>query len=154
MTRTPSAIALALAGVLVAQQASAGELRDSAGNPVSIATSVSNAAKSLAASGGQARPNARGSDENPYLVPAIVLMGVGGLVALYGTALSTPEVTCTESRTSFSCGASRSKAPLIAGLGIAGAGVFLFYLGEQKKNSSPELLVGPAGITLRKQIQW
>ena len=153
MTRIPSAVALALAGVLVAQQVSAGELRDTAGSPV-ISTSVSNAAKSLAASGGQARPNARGSDENPYLVPAIVLMGVGGLVALYGTALSTPEVTCTESRTSFSCGASRSKAPLIAGLGIAGFGGFLFYRGEQKKNSSPDLLVGPHGITLRKQVRW
>lgn len=154
MKRTHSAVALVLVCLLVAPQASAGDMADSAARAATLSASISNAAKSVAASASQARPNARGSDENPYLIPAVVLMGVGGLVALYGTALSTPEVTCTESRTSFSCGSSRSKAPLIAGLGIAGFGVFLFYRGEQKKNSSPELVVGPHNVTLRKQIRW
>lgn len=104
----------------------------------------------------QARPNAKGqNDDNPYFVPAMVLMAGGGLVALYGMTRDTG-VACsgTTSATSFSCGVTKSKATIFTGVGLVGVGAFLYYRGKAKQNSSPQIVVGPHGVGVRQSLTW
>lgn len=105
--------------------------------------------------GGQARPNARGQGgDNPYLIPAIALIGVGSVVALYGMTHETG-VACSSNSasTSVSCGVTKSKATIFAGLGMVGVGTFLFVKGK-KRSSSPELLIGYGTVGARQRLTW
>src|SRR5262245_60723114 len=89
----------------------------------------------------QARPNAPSQrEDNPYFIPAIVLLGAGGLVTLYGLMHETGVECDSRSSGSFSCGTTKSKATIFTGVGIVGAGVWLFYRGQQKSRN-PQILV-------------
>lgn len=115
-----------------------------------LAASISSEARAAAS---QARPNARGqNDDNPYFLPAVIIMGAGGLVALYGMTHDTG-VQCTDTRTSFACGTTKSKATIFTGVGMIGVGAYLFYKGRQQ-SSSPEILAGPNVIGVRQRLSW
>jgi hypothetical protein len=102
----------------------------------------------------QARPNARGqSDENPYFIPAVVLMGAGGLVTLYGLTHDTGVECSSITLASVSCGTTKSKTTIFTGVGILGVGTYLFYKGKQR-SSSPEILAGPNVIAVRQRLVW
>jgi hypothetical protein len=132
----------------------AGDLTDSAARAASsLAEQQRSAGKRVGASFSQARPNASGSDENPYFIASIALMGAGGLVAIYGLTHETG-IECTGSGLSVACSTTKSTGTAIAGVAIAGVGAFLFYRGEQQKKSSPEIVAGPHGITLRQHLRW
>ncbi|MEQ1574890.1 MAG: hypothetical protein ABMA15_19765 [Vicinamibacterales bacterium] len=104
------------------------------------------------AAAAQARPNASGSDENPYFLPAVILMGAGGLVALYGLTHETG-VECSGIGTvGVSCGTTKSKATIFTGVGMAGVGAFLFNKGRAK--SSPQILAGPHVIGVGQRVVW
>jgi hypothetical protein len=106
-----------------------------------------------AAAAAQARPNApQQDDDNPYLIPAIVLMGAGGVVTLIGLTHETG-AKCTSTVTTFSCGTTKSKATIFTGLGMVGVGAFVFQKGKSKARS-PEILVGPHAVGVRKQLTW
>ena len=103
----------------------------------------------------QARPNAGGQgNDNPYFIPSLALLGLGTVVTLYGMTNETG-VACSSnaSLTSVSCGTTKSKATIFAGLAMVGVGGFLFAKGKQK-SKSPELLIGVGAIGARQRLTW
>jgi hypothetical protein len=98
----------------------------------------------------QARPNARGgnSDDNPLFLPAVLLMAVGGGVALYGITHDTG-IEC--SSTVISCQTTKSTPTIVTGVSMLGVGAFLFYKSRQ---NSPNILIGPRGISVRQRWTW
>ena len=115
------------------------------------AASVSNAVRTAPAA--QARPNARGlNDDNPYFLPSVVLMGAGGLVSLYGMSHNTGVQCTSPGLVTFSCGTTKSKTTIFSGVGMIGAGVYLFYKG--KARNYPQILAGPDAVSVRQRITW
>lgn len=103
----------------------------------------------------QARPNAAGqSGDNPYFIPSLALIAVGSVVTLYGMTHETG-VACNSNNTatSVSCGVTKSKATIFAGLGMVGIGTFLFVKGKKRSNS-PELLIGVGTVGARQRLTW
>ena len=114
-----------------------------------LTASVERAALAAAA---QARPNARGSnDDNPYFIPAMVLLGGGALVSLYGLTHTTG-VECSSVAFGTSCGLTKSKTTIFTGVGLAGAGAYLYYRG--RATSAPQILAGPGTLGVRQQVRW
>ncbi len=146
--RRTLAVALVAGIALMPTQAYASDL---------LASSIASAAKEAAAAA-QARPNAAGNnDENPYFLPGVILLSAGGVVALYGMTHDTGvscNTTGTNRGSSFSCGTTKSKGTIIAGLGIAGVGGYLLFKGNQQKKSSPEIVAGPHVLGLRQHLRW
>ncbi|MEQ1909829.1 MAG: hypothetical protein ABMA15_13455 [Vicinamibacterales bacterium] len=107
------------------------------------------------AAAAQARPNANGtSGDNPYFIPAMVLLGAGGVVTLYGLTHDTGVSCSTNSAvTSVSCGTTKSKATIFTGLGMVGVGGYLFSKGKQRR-SSPQILTGPRAIGVGQRLVW
>ena len=142
MTRLLACVlVLALASPAVA------DIRDSAARETARAETVLRAA--------QARPNAGGQgNDNPYFIPSLALLGLGTVVTLYGMTNETG-VACSSnaSLTSVSCGTTKSKATIFAGLAMVGVGGFLFAKGKQK-SKSPELLIGVGAIGARQRLTW
>ena len=134
--------------VLAIASPAAADIRESAARESTLA-----GARLAAAD--QARPNAAGqSGDNPYFIPAIALLAVGGVVTLYGMTHETG-VACNSnnSLTSVSCGVTKSKATIAAGLGMVGVGTFLFVKGKKRSNS-PELLIGAGTVGARQRLTW
>lgn len=116
----------------------------------SVKKSIVEIAGRALASADQARPNAPSqSDDNPYFLPAVILMAGGGAVTLYGLTHDTG-VACTSGTSSFSCGVTKSKVTIFAGLGMVGVGAFLFYKGK----NHPNVVFGPRMIGVRQQFIW
>ena len=143
MTRLLACVlVLALASPAVA------DIRESAARETARAEAVLRAAE-------QARPNAGGQgNDNPYLIPSLALLGLGTVVTLYGLVHDTG-VACNSnsSLTSVSCGTTKSKATIFAGLAMVGAGGFLYARGK-KRSRSPELLIGVGAIGARQRLTW
>jgi hypothetical protein len=114
-----------------------------------LAASISQAVNAAAS---QARPNAQGQNDNPYFLPAIIVMSAGGVVALYGATHETG-IQCTGSALVVGCGFTKSKTTIFTGLGIVGVGAFLFSKGRARANS-PQIVVGADGIRVRQQLRW
>ena len=95
------------------------------------------------------RPAARG--DNPYETPAIILMAAGGGLVLF--SMLDQGVSCSSSVTTFNCGSHANKGLLFAGLGSAGAGVFLFMKGEAQRNH-PMIAPLPRGFILSHRIKF
>lgn len=117
--------------------------------------SIADVAPVLLAATEQSRPNAKGTgDDNPYFWPGVLLMSGGGLVALYGmmhdTGVSCSTSSARSSATSLSCGTTKSKATIFTGIGMLGAGAFIFYKGKNQ----PAVVFGPRLVGVRQQFVW
>jgi len=112
-----------------------------------LAASISRAVEAAAS---QARPNAPGqASDNPYFLPAVIVTAVGGAVTLYGVT----HKTGYECSLIGSCGFTKSKVTIFTGLGLVGVGGYLFSKSRARSNS-PQILIGPDGFAVRKQLRW
>lgn len=148
MMKVLSAVLIASVSLGVVPSAFASEQKPRGG-------SIADVAPALLAATEQARPNAKGTgDDNPYFWPGVLLMSGGGLVALYGmthdTGVACSTSSSRSSATSLSCGTTKSKATIFTGIGMLGAGAFVFYKGKNQ----PAVVFGPRLIGVRQQFVW
>jgi len=125
------------------------DIRGSVGREGALASQRAARASAL-----QARPNAAGNDDNPYFLPSMIIMGGGALVALYGMTHDTGAECSGIGASSFSCGTTKSKTTIFTGVGMIGAGAYLYYKGKQRQNRSPQVVFGPGAIGVRQQLTW
>jgi len=125
------------------------DIRGSVGTEGSLASQ-----QAARASARQARPNAAGNDDNPYFLPSMIIMGGGAVVALYGMTHDTGAKCSGAIGVSISCGTTKSKTTIFTGIGMIGAGAYLYYKGKQRQNRSPQILFGPGAIGVRQQLTW
>jgi hypothetical protein len=108
------------------------------------------AASARRAAMNQARPAPRG--DNPYLLPSLGLIGVGGTLMVLGF-LTTSGIECTSTSVSVDCGAKSNKGLIIAGAVAAGLGGFVFMRGESKR-SQTELVPQWGGVAIRQRVRF
>ena len=96
------------------------------------------------------RQNRRARADNPYTMPATLLMVGGGGLLLYGMLFSTG-VACSD--TYLECHGTRSKPAIIAGSAAIGFGTLLYMKGERARQS-PSVVFGPGTVGVRKSVSW
>ena len=90
--------------------------------------------------------------ENPHKGTALILLGVGAVVAGYGLTHDTG-VECRADDVSFNCGTTHSSGVILAGAGVALAGGILYLVGERKKNS-PSIRLRPGGFAVMQSFRF
>ncbi len=96
------------------------------------------------------RQNRRARADNPYTMPATVLMVGGAGVLLYGLLFSTG-VACSD--TYLECHSTHSTPAIVAGTAAVGLGGLLYMKGERSQQS-PSVVFGPRTIGVRKAVRW
>lgn len=93
--------------------------------------------------------------KNELLVPGLGVLGAGALIFLYGLVHETGvECTTNVSQLSANCGTTRSKAVILAGAAVMGAGGFLIWKGDRDRKARPELLPLAGGALIRQRYRW
>jgi hypothetical protein len=97
---------------------------------------------------------------NPYLWPSVGLMS-GGVSMVLLAFLNPSDLDCSTTtgnnfNVGVNCGTKANKGLLFAGVGVAAIGGFLFWKGEQTKNSRSVTFVAPVngGVEIGHRVRF
>lgn len=80
----------------------------------------------------------RARRSNPYSFASYAIMGIGGGLTIYGLTHTTG-VKCDFNDASIGCKTTKSKSLIFGGLGMIGAGFWLYLRGEDQRNTMPSI---------------
>ena len=127
----------------LARDHSVGEAAHRPDHTPDIEGSIAREAEALAA----AQTVTPGTGTNPYLMPAIAMMAGGGILAVWGFRNYD---ACAG--LSFSCNERNSVYFGLTGAGVAAVGAYLFYRGQQLKDSRFVIDLAPRSVNVRMRV--
>ncbi len=110
----------------------------------------SSAAREATLAAQQGTSSARAASRN--LWPGYVLLGSGAVLAIYGFTHTNGIEGSVGSAGQYSVKTTHPTGVGIAGLGVAGLGAYL--LKKNWNNASPDIEVGPRGVSVRKRVTF
>lgn len=102
----------------------------------------------------QSQRTSTAKKDNPYELPALALMGLGGTLAVVALTAA-PSINCADTPASGvyqPCTTGHHPVLLTTGAAMAGLGAVLWFKGESQRR--PDIAISPTSVVLRHRFNF